>query len=83
VTTTSLIQDTLLAIVALLIFGFLWRALRIFVYIGLGLVIVTNWPYLSHGQVPPWVMPFVTTGTTWLSRLVGNGIGSLQGLPRL
>ena len=82
-TTTSLIQDTLLAIVVILVFGFLWRTLRVFVYIGFGILLVINLPYLMHGQIPPWIIPFVTAGTTWLSRVVGNGIGSWHGSLRL
>lgn len=68
---------------AILILGLLRCALRNFVYIGLEILILANLPYLTHGQLPPWVMPFVTAGTDWLSHLIGNGIGSFQGPLRL
>ncbi|HEV2359758.1 MAG TPA: hypothetical protein VGZ23_19385 [bacterium] len=71
--TAALTQHILLGIVAIVVFAVLWRLLRVFVYIAIGLAIVTRLSSLLHGQVPPWIAAAVP----WLEQLARRAGGTL------
>lgn len=69
----ALTQHILLSIAAIFVFAVLWRLLRVFVYIAIGLVIVTSLPALLHGQAPSWIVAAVP----WLEQFAQRTLGTL------
>jgi len=66
--TGPLVRDALMALVAVLIFAVIWRLIRVFVYLGIGLLIVVSLPSLLHGRIPSWLAPSLSAAGTWLTK---------------
>jgi len=66
--TSDIVNHALLALCVIVAFMILWRLLRVFIYIGIGIAILVSLPYLMHGQVPPWansVIPWLQQFAQW------------------
>ena len=80
--TQAIIQDTILAIVAIVIFAILWRVLRVFVHLALAILIVTSLPVILHGQIPGWLSTTAGAILPWVQQLGQQAWQALQSLLR-